>query len=578
MRKSKGRVDRRRFLEISGAATAALVTSCGGGGAPSSSGKDGPGGGQGETDGPPPFGTDRPGPAGTDGSGPVGADGPAPGDRDAGGQGGADSARDAGADSAREAGTDGARDAAPAGAPTEADWQALASSLSGTLIRPGNALYNQARVVFNSRFDTVMPQAVARCANTNDVVAVLAFVERFGLAVTPRSGGHDFAGRSTSTGVVIDLGPMSTVQVGTGTATIGAGAKLADVYDQLIARNVCVPLGTCLSVGISGLTLGGGIGVLDRRYGLTCDNLVSAQVVTADRRVLTVDAMNEPDLFWALQGGGGGNFGVVTSFTFRTHPTQNLVNFSASFQFADAARVIGAWQTWQAAVPESTWSFLIFTFFTPGAAPRMTLQGVSTGTMAEFMPHWTQFLGAVGATPASNTVTVQSYRDTMLAACARAPISQCHIVGQTPDGNIRRRAFASSSDFFDAALPAAGIQALVQGMQSAVSGGILGQVLLDAMGGALGRVAPDATAFPHRRGFFSAEYYMEVPGGTASWSNSMRNTMRTWSSGRAYVNYMDPMITDVSAYYGANYPRLVQVKAKYDPNRLFRLPHGVPPV
>jgi FAD/FMN-containing dehydrogenase len=483
----------------------------------------------------------------------------------------------AGTDGPGQAGRDGAGDA-PSGPPTEADWQALASSLAGSLVRPGNALYDQARVVFNSRFDAVRPQAVARCASANDVVAVLAFVERFGLAVTPRSGGHDFAGRSTSTGVVIDLGPMSAVQVGSGTATIGAGAKLADVYDQLIARGVGVPLGTCLSVGISGLTLGGGIGVLDRKYGLTCDSLLSAQVVTADRRVLTCDAMNEPELFWALQGGGGGNFGVVTSFTFRTHATQNLTNFSATYQFADAAKVVAAWQTWQAAVPESIWSYLIFTFFTAGAVPRVTLSGVCVGTVAEFMPHWNQLLAAVQAPAATNTVNVLSYRDTMLGSCAARSISQCHLVGQTPDGTIARRAFASSSDFYDAALPPAGIQALVQAIQKAQTAGIRGQILLDAMGGALGRVAPDATAFPHRRGFFSAEYYMDaVAGATPTWSNSMRTTMKPWSSGRAYVNYVDPMITDPTAYYGANYARLVRVKAKYDPKQIFRPPQGIPP-
>ena len=435
--------------------------------------------------------------------------------------------------------------------------------------------------MFNTRFDSVRPQAVVRCATPADVVEVLGFVRRFALAVTPRSGGHNFAGHSTSTGVVIDLGPMNKIEIGQGTATIGAGAKLADVYDQLIAGGVGIPLGTCLSVGISGLTLGGGIGVVDRMYGLTCDSLSSAQVMTADGKMVTCDAANEPDLFWALQGGGGGNFGVVTSFTFRTYATQSLTNFSATYRFADAAKVLAAWQIWQHAMPDSIWSYLISTFFTPGAAPVLTLAGVCVGSPADFMPHWNQFLAAAQAPAATTNVDVQSYRDTMMGFCAGRTVSQCHLEGQTPDGQIAREAFASTSDFFDAALPAEGIQALVQGIKSAQTAGIRGQILLDAMGGALGRIAPDATAFPHRRGFFSAEYYMDATGvgsPSPSWPNSMRTLMKPWSSGRAYVNYMDPLVTDATAYYGDNYARLVKVKAKYDPKQVFRHPQGIPPV
>jgi FAD/FMN-containing dehydrogenase len=178
----------------------------------------------------------------------------------------------------------------------------------------------------------------------------------------------------------------------------------------------------------------------------------------------------------------------------------------------------------------------------------------------------------------ATSVTVQSYRDTMMAFCAGRTVSQCHLAGQTPDGQIQRSAFASSSDLFDAALPAEGIQALLQAMTSAQASGIRAQILLDAMGGALGRVAPDATAFPHRGAWFSAEYYADgAAPASAAWSNGMRATMRPWSSGRAYVNYMDPLITDSTAYYGANYARLVQVKAKYDPKRVFNLPQGIPP-
>jgi len=255
------------------------------------------------------------------------------------------------------------------------------------------------------------------------------------------------------------------------------------------------------------------------------------------------------------------NFGVVTSFTFKTHATQDLTNFSATIQFADMGKVLAAWQTWQAGVPDSIWSYLITTFFTAGT-PLVTLSGVCVGTPADFMPYWNQFLTAAQMQPPT-TVTVKSYRDTMMALCAGRTVSQCHLVGQTPDAQIQRATFASTSDLYDAALPPEGIQAFVQAIRRAVTAGIRGQILLDAMGGALGRVAPDATAFPHRRALFSAEYYQDTGMASPTWPNSMRTTMKPWTSGRAYVNYRDPLITDTSVYYGANYARLVRVKAKY---------------
>jgi hypothetical protein len=580
MLKLTTRVDRRRFLELSTGATVAALGACEAdveptsGPGPSGNGGSAPGAGGGSTTvgtggagGNAPTGSTTVGSGGAGGNAP---DGSAP---DATG-GSAGNARDGSASDATDAHV---KEAGPPPPLTDADWQALVNSLTGTVIRPGNALYDQARFLFNTRFDSIMPQAVVRAANPSDVAKVLAFVQKFGLAVTPRCGGHDFGGNSTSTGVVIDVGPMNTIGVGTdGTVTIGAGAKLADVYDQTIAKNVAIPLGTCLSVGISGLTQGGGIGVVDRMWGLTCDALVSAQVVTADGRMLTCDATTEPDLFWAIRGGGGGNFGVVTSFTFKTHPTQDLTNFSANIAFSDLAKVLTAWQTWQAGLPDTIWSYLITTFL--GGGPNVTLSGVCVGTPADFMPYWNQFLAAAQVQP-QTSITTKSYHDTMMAACANRTVSQCHLVGQTPDAQIQRATFASTSDLYDAALPAAGVQAFVQAIQSATNSGINGQILLDAMGGALGRVAPDATAFPHRRSLFSAEYYQDASGvASPNWGNSMRTTMKTWTSGRAYVNYRDPLITDTSVYYGANYARLKTIKAMYDPNWVFRFPQGIPPM
>jgi FAD/FMN-containing dehydrogenase len=471
------------------------------------------------------------------------------------------------------------------GTPSESDWRTLAAGLGGDLIRPGENLYDSARVIYNARYDAIEPQAVARCRSTDDVREVLAFVRRFGLAVTTRSGGHNYAGYSTTSGVVIDVGPIQTIDVSTDTATIGAGARLADVYDQLTARGVAIPSGSCASIGIAGITQGGGIGVVDRMYGLTCDALRSAEVVTADGRTLVCDADNETDLFWALRGGGGGNFGVVTSFTFATHPTSDLAQFYGVFRMEDAAALFTQWQAWQSSVPDAMWSQLGFWFNDdPAAELQPYVFSVCVGARSDFEPHWNRLLDAVRPLNASGATV--SYRDTVLAACGSLTVSQCHLPGQTPDGALPRAAFGGSSDFFDAPVPAAGVSALVQAIRARHDAGKRGGVLFDSMGGAIARVATDATAFVHRRALFSAEYVATFPAGTApglvedgaNWAHGMRAVMQPWSNGRAYQNYVDPQITDwPSAYYGPNYARLVRVKAAYDPNGIFQLPQGIPP-
>jgi FAD/FMN-containing dehydrogenase len=464
---------------------------------------------------------------------------------------------------------------APAPAP---DWATLEGGLSGSLLLPGVAGFAAAAPVFNAAYDAIVPQAVVRCASTGDVALALDFARRNGLAVTARSGGHGYTGNSTTTGLVIDVGPLSSIVLDSGTATIGAGAKLVDIYDQLSRQGVCIPSGNCPTIGIAGITSGGGIGMVDRAYGLTCDSLLSAQVVLADGSLVTCDANEHADLFWALRGGGGGNFGIVASMTFATFATQDVVSFSAAFAWADAAQVIAAWQAWPQTAPDTLWSSALL-----GPAPAIQVSGLFVGSEADFTPLWTQWLAATGATPTAQHVVPKSFHDAMLAACYSKTVSQCHLASETSDGMIARATFAASSDFFDAALPSAGIQALLAATSAQPGSGLL--VLLDLMGGAIARVAPDATAFVHRNALFSAQYYVQQPVGASGAAvaqargvaSGMRAAMSAWSSGRAYQNYLDPGLTDwQAAYYGANYARLVQVKAAYDPTQVFAPAQGIP--
>jgi len=463
--------------------------------------------------------------------------------------------------------------------PSSPDWAALEGALSGSLLLPGAAGFAAQAPVFNAAFDATVPQAVAKCASTGDVVLALAFARRNGLAVVARSGGHGYTGNSTTTGLVIDVGAMDSIVVGSGTATIGAGAKLVDIYDQLSSQGVCIPSGTCPTIGIAGITQGGGIGMVDRAYGLTCDSLVSAQVVLADGSVLTCDAGNHADLFWALRGGGGGNFGIVTAMTFTTFATQDVTAFSATFAWADAAAAVAAWQAWPQTAPDALWAGLVL-----AATPAIQVSGLFLGSQTDFTPLWTQFLAAAGATPTAQRVQAKTFHDAMLASCYGKTVSQCHLASETSDGMVARTSFAATSDFFDAALPAAGIQALLAAVSAQPDSGLL--AIMDLMGGAIARVAPDATAFVHRNALFSAQYYVQAPVGVPdsvmvqarSVVSGLRTAMSAWSSGEAYQNYLDADLAGwQAAYYGANFARLVQVKAAYDPTQVFRPAQGIPP-
>jgi len=246
------------------------------------------------------------------------------------------------------------------------DYQALAGKLTGHVITPNAAGYDLARRSYNPLFDTRRPAAIAQCANTSDVQACVDAAVASHTPIAARSGGHSYAGYSTpDNALVVDLTGLSGVRVDGDTAVVGAGTRLIDVYAGLAAAGRCLPAGSCPSVGVAGLTLGGGIGVLSRKYGLTCDRLVGATVVTADGRARTVSADSDPDLFWALRGGGGGNFGIVTSFTFDTDPAPNVTAFSLRFPAAAAADVLAAWQQWVPAMIPELWSNLVLSGGSP---------------------------------------------------------------------------------------------------------------------------------------------------------------------------------------------------------------------
>ncbi|HEY2508569.1 MAG TPA: FAD-binding oxidoreductase [Streptosporangiaceae bacterium] len=473
---------------------------------------------------------------------------------------------------------------------TAAAWNALRAKLStGRLLRPGESGYASARLLFEPRFDNLTPAGVAYCATAADVAACLSFVRTFGIAVRVRCGGHSYAGwSSVSGGLVVDISAMDSFTVRPGTVRVGAGLSLLSYYAKLAARGLAVPGGSCPTVGLAGLTLGGGVGVLSRLYGLTCDNLEAVQIVTATGRVLECDASQHADLYWACCGGGGGNFGVVTAFTFRTHPLRRVLTFYLTWPWVQATAVVSAWQSWAPFAPDALWSNMHLGALT-GGPPSITVGGTFVGSAASLDDQLAALYRQVGSAPSYSEVVERSFLDAMLyeAGCASIPQNACHTGA---GGQLARVPSYAKSDFYPRKLSPAGIAAMVSGIDqlSRVHGTSegAGTIAFDACGGAMNRVGPKATAFVHRDSLFLAQYstVWTAPGSAAGirnqhdWLLSYYQQMHRYAGGKAYQNYIDPGLTDwEQAYYGVNYPRLQQVKAKYDPGNLFRFPQSIRP-
>ncbi|MGH9074389.1 MAG: FAD-binding oxidoreductase, partial [Acidimicrobiales bacterium] len=478
------------------------------------------------------------------------------------------------------------------------DWAALARSLTGKLVLPAGASYATDKQEYNPRFDGTNPAAIAYCQTAADVQRCVAFAHRHGVEPVARSGGHSFAGYSTGSGLVIDVGPMGTVRIDAraGVARVGAGARLIDIYSAMANAGVGLAGGSCPTVGIAGLALGGGMGVVDRRYGLTCDALRSLDVVTADSRLLTCGPGAEPDLYWASRGGGGGSFGVATSFTFGVHPAGPLALFTLEWPFAQAAGVLGAWQAWGPGTPDELWSNcqLLATGGAGGSGgsggtPRLRVTGVYVGTAGSLAGVLAPLVRAAGGSPSYRFVGPEAYLRAMLieAGCEGDSVAQCHLPTHNSAGVLTRSPFAAKSDFLTEAAPAPGVAAVVGAVEERQASPELGSggIVFDLTGGAINRVAPGATAFVHRDTAFLVEYSAGwatgSPAGVAAanqaWLERAWSAMRPYASGQAYQNYVDPGLADwKQAYYGANLPRLMRVKGAYDPDDVFRSPQGIP--
>jgi FAD/FMN-containing dehydrogenase len=380
------------------------------------------------------------------------------------------------------------------------------------------------------RFRHITPVVARACGSAADVQAAIAEARDRGLEIAVRSGGHCFAGRSSTTGLLIDVGPMDAMALDGDVATIGAGARLGPIYDALAAHGRTIAGGCGPTVGIAGLALGGGLGILGRRYGLTCDQMLGAQVVLADGRVVETDEEREPDLFWALRGSGGGQFGVVTQLRMRTVPAPERIEcFRLSWPREHAAELIGEWQEWSPDAPEDLAASLIV------------------------HPDQVHLFGA-GPLPQRDAPEVER---------VELPYRQAKqwLVDNGPAGAPDEE--DSKSEFFPRPLPARAVQALADATQ--------GELDFSPWGGAYNRRETHETAFAHRDGRFLIKMT-----GPREWLDEVWRATRGHGSGGVYPNFPDPDLDDaLTAYHGANLPRLQAVKAAYDADDVFRFPQSL---
>jgi FAD binding domain/Berberine and berberine like len=435
--------------------------------------------------------------------------------------------------------------------------------MRGEVLCPGDRGYDTARAVFNGMIDR-RPLAVIRAVEASDVVGCISFARRHDLALSVRGGGHSVAGNAVRDGaVMLDLSGMKAVRVDPETQTVraGPGLTLGEFDRATQAFGLATTLGVVSTTGIAGLTLGGGLGWLNGRYGLACDNLISADVATADGQLLRASAQENEDLFWSIRGGGG-NFGVVTSFEYRLHPVDLVLAGGLSYPLDMAPRVLRYYDDFVKAAPDEL-STAASLGLSPAGEPTVSIAVCYCGPIDEgervLRPLRTfQWPLEDGIQPMPYTA-LQSARDEGF------PFGRLHYwksgwLREVTDGAIET------------------LLRFLPQMPSSASG-----VGLQQLHGVASRVAPSATAFPHR-----AEQYDFLIGSQWSdatdsdrnvqWTRSLFEAMQPHLEGSVYVNNLgDEGPGRVQAAYGENYPRLAAMKQAYDPDNRFRSNQNIDP-
>jgi len=451
--------------------------------------------------------------------------------------------------------------------------RALRSELRGSLCLPGEAGYDDARTIWNAMIDR-RPGAVVRCRVASDVIEAVRLARDNDLLVAVRGGGHNIAGNAVCEGgLLIDLSTMRSVHIDSKerAARVEPGVTLGEFDKEAQSFGLATPLGINSTTGVAGLTLGGGFGWLSRRFGLTADSLNAADVVTADGELRRASAAENPDLFWAIRGGGG-NFGVVTSFEFRLHPVgPELVSGLIVHPFARARELLAGYRQIASAAPDELTIWVVLR----RAPPLPFLSSDVHGK--EIVVFAVCYCGA--------------------PADADAALAPLRALGKPLADVIGLQPYAAWQTAFDPLLAPGAFNYWKSHNFTALSDGLFGtlidyvgtlptaecEIFIGQLGGAISRVPVDATAYPHR----DTKFVMNVhtrwreradEGASIKWTRDLFAATAPYATGGVYVNFMPEDETDrVAGAYGSNYERLVALKAKYDPGNLFRLNQNLRP-
>ena len=451
---------------------------------------------------------------------------------------------------------------------------ALRTGLRGTLCLPGEAGYDAARTIWNAMIDR-RPAAIVRAAGAADVMLAVRTARDNGLTLAVRAGGHNIAGNAVSDGgLMLDLSPMKSVRIDTGslTARVEPGVTLREFDHEAQAFGLATPLGINSTTGIAGFTLGGGFGWISRKHGLTVDNLISVDVVTADGKLLHASNQENPDLFWAVRGGGG-NFGVATSFEYRLHPVgPQVIAGLIVHPFANAKELLREYRRFVQSAPDEVSAWVVLRQAPPLPFLPPEVHGKEVVVLA---------VCAIGDIKEAEKAVAP------LRAIGK-PIAD--VIGPAPFAAWQQafdplltpgaRNYWKSHDF--AKLDDGLIDTLVDAAGRLPGGEC--EVVLVRLGGAVNRLPANATAYPHR----DAEYIMNVhtrwreaadDAKCIAWARQLFDATAPFATGGVYVNFMpeDEGQRVAKGAYGPNYDRLASIKAKYDPKNLFHMNQNIKP-
>ncbi|MEP6262693.1 MAG: FAD-binding oxidoreductase [Gillisia sp.] len=457
--------------------------------------------------------------------------------------------------------------------PVSRMYKEFKEKFQGKLILPDNHQYEEARKVWNDLYDKY-PAAIAKCKNSSEVQDAITFARENKVELAVRGGGHDYAGNSVcDEGLVIDLSKMNKVEVDPDakTADVQGGATIGQLDEATQKYSLAIPTGTVSSIGIGGLTLGGGSGYLSRKFGLTLDSLISAEIVTADGKIVIASESENEDLFWAIRGGGG-NFGIVTSFKFRLHEVgPEVLFFQAYFPFKESSKILKFYREFMEDAPEELQCYAFFLNVPPVDPFPKEFHGKTTCALVACYAGDPQKGKAVLqplveiGDPIFNFQQNMKYPDIQKSFDAGMPkglrwFTKAHYLPE-----LNNSVISTILDF------------------TASLSGAYTLAYLEPASGAITRIPSTATAFPHRKKSYSFHIFPgwqneEDDEKNIEWAKDFYRAIKNESNGGVYVNLMSHDEKDrIRNAYGENFERLVEVKKKWDPNNLFRSNHNIKP-